>query len=91
MSFTTVPCLDKMITDKCSKSVKASDQSFSRIQALFLDAVEPLSGMLDSINKGTKLAVEDVEDAVKATLKFPGECFLSMYLSPENWHTERVQ
>ena len=61
-----------MIADECSKSVKTSDQSFSRIQALFLDAVGPLSGMLDSINKGTELAVEDVEDAVKAALNFLG-------------------
>ena len=34
--------------------------------------VGPLSGMLDSINKGTKLAVEDIEDAVKAALNFHG-------------------
>ena len=70
--FTTAPRLDKMIADECSKSVKTSDQSFSRIQALFLDAVGPLSGMLNSINKGTELAVEDVESAIKAALNFLG-------------------
>ena len=82
MPFTTIPRLDKMIADKCSKSVKTSDQSFSRIQAtLFLDA---LSGMLDSFHKGTELAVEDVEDAGKAALTFLGNVssqYTSQYTS----------
>ena len=57
---------------ECSKSTKSADQQLSRIQALFLDAVGPLSGLLDSINKGTEVALDDVEGAVKAALTFMG-------------------
>ena len=69
-SFTTAPHLDKMITDECSKSIKMSNQSFSQIQALFLDPIGPLSEMLDSINKGIKLAVEDIDDVFSQYTSF---------------------
>ena len=39
--FTTAPRLDKVMAAECSKSVKSADNSLSRIQALFLDAVGP--------------------------------------------------
>ena len=70
--FTTPPHLDKLMATECSKSVKSADQSLSCIQALFLDAVGPLTSILDSINKEELLAVEEVEDAVKAALTFLG-------------------
>ncbi len=35
--FTTAPRLDKVITVECSKSLKSTDNSLSRIQVLFLD------------------------------------------------------
>ena len=41
--FTMAPHLDKVMAAECSKSTKAADQAHSRIQALFLDAVGPLS------------------------------------------------
>ena len=42
--FTTSPHLDKVMTAECSKSTKSADLQLSRIQAIFLDAVGPLSG-----------------------------------------------
>jgi len=71
-SFTTAPRLDKTIADECSKSTKTSDNTLSRIQALFLDAVGPLIGVLEGINQGKELSIEDVEGAVKAALTFLG-------------------
>ena len=71
-TFTASPRLDKVMAAECSKSTKSADQQLSRIQALFLDAVGPLSGLLDSINKGTEVALDDVEGAVKAALTFIG-------------------
>ena len=53
--FTTPPHLDKMIIGECSKSTKSNDNLFSDIQAHFLDAVGPLTGVLESINVGTEL------------------------------------
>ena len=78
-SFTTAPHLDKMITDECSKSIKMSNQSFSQIQALFLDVIGPLSEMLDSTNKGTKLAVEDIDDVSSQYTSFRRTGILKVY------------
>ena len=60
-----------MVTE-CSKSIKSTDQSHSCIQALFLDAAGPLTGLLDNINKDSPIVVEDVEAALKAALTFLG-------------------
>ena len=70
--FTASPRLDKVMATECSKSTKSADQQLSRIQALFLDAVGPLSGLLDDINKGTEVTLDDMEGAVKAALTFMG-------------------
>ena len=57
---------------ECSKNLKSTDTSLSRIQALLLDAVGPLSDLLDKVNNSTELSVEDMEGAVKAALTFIG-------------------
>ena len=59
-----------MIADECLK--KTSDNTLSQIQALFLDAVGPLTGVLEGINQSKELSTEDVEGAVKAALTFLG-------------------
>ena len=66
------PQLDKIMAAECSKSTKSADHQLSQIQALFLDAAGPLSGLLDSINQGTEVTLDDVESAVKAALTFLG-------------------
>ena len=71
-AFIMSPRLDKVMAAECSKSTKSADHQLSRIQALFLDAAEPLSGLLDSINQGTEVTLDDVESAVKAALTFLG-------------------
>ena len=68
--FTTSPRLDKVMVVECSKSTISADLQLSRIQALLLDAVGPLSGLIDSINKGTEVMVDEVEGTVKAALTF---------------------
>ena len=70
--FTTAPRLDKVMAAECSKSVKSADNLLSRIQALFLDAVGPLSQLLDGAHSGSQLTIDDMEDAVKAALTFLG-------------------
>ena len=70
--FTAAPRLDKVMAAECSKNLKSADTSLSRIQALFLDAVGPLSDLLDKVNNNTELSVEDMEGAVKAALTFIG-------------------
>ena len=72
MPFTSSPQLDKVMAAECSKKLKSADTSLSRIQALFLDVVGPLSDLLDKVNNSTELSVEDMEGAVKAALTFIG-------------------
>ena len=55
-----------------SKSTKSADLQLSRIQALFLDAVGSLSELIDSINKGTEVTMNDMKDTVKAALTLLG-------------------
>ena len=69
------PRLDKIMAAEFSKSTKFADHHLSQIQALFLDAAGPLSGLLDSINQGTEVTLDDVESAVKAALTFLGNAF----------------
>jgi len=71
-AFTTAPWLDKSMREDCSKNIKSTDSQLSKIQAHCLDAVGPLTGLLDSINLDTELSIEDVEQAVKAALSFLG-------------------
>ena len=73
--FTAAPRLDKVMAAECSKNLKSADTSLSRIQALFLDAVGPLSDLLDKVNNSTELSVEDMEGTVKAALTFIGNAF----------------
>lgn len=70
--FTTAPWLDKVMAGECSKSLKSTDNSLSIIQTLFLDAVGPLSELLEKVNNGTEVSINDMEGAVKAALAFVG-------------------
>jgi len=71
-SFTIAPYLDKMIADECSKSTNTSNNTLSWIQALYLDAVGPLTGVLEDINQSKGLSIENIEGAVKTVLTFLG-------------------
>ena len=54
------------------KGVKSLDQQLFRGQAFFLDATGPLVEVLEAIHTGQKLAVENVEERVKAALSLLG-------------------
>ena len=70
--FTTSPCLDRVMVVECPMSIISTFMQLSRIQVLFSDAVAPQSGLIDSINNGTEVIVDDVEGPVKAALMFLG-------------------
>ena len=50
VAVTKVPTLDKVMAAHCSKSTKSNDWSLSRIQALTLDALAPLTNILELLN-----------------------------------------
>ena len=78
-AFTAAPLLDKVMAAECSKNLKFADMSLLRIQALFMDAVEPLSDLLEKVNNNTELLVEDMEGAVKAALTFISKGCVNLY------------
>ena len=53
---TRVPKLDKMVKDRVSQESVELDRSLARLQALFLDAVEPLATILEEGEKGSLTA-----------------------------------
>lgn len=70
--FIMSPCLNEIKVAECSKSTKSPDYQLLQVQALFLDAIEPLSELFDSINQGTEATLNDMESVVKAVLTFMG-------------------
>ena len=81
--FTTPPHLDKFIVGECSKSTKSNDNLFSDIQAHFLDAVGPLTGILESINSGTELAIGRSGECSEGCPHLFGKCLQPLYLNTE--------
>ena len=76
---------------ECPKSTKSADLQLSRIQALFLDAVRPLSGLIDGINKGIEVTVDNMYGRCsKGYFDLPGECLLPVYLIEESGYTGGV-
>ena len=71
-SITTLLCLNKVMAAECSKSTKSMDHTVSKIQTFFLDAMGPLTGLIDGINKGNEISIEDVKSEVKAALTLMG-------------------
>ena len=51
---TKTPSLDVVMVAQCSKSTKANEKSLTRIQALMLDAIIPLTKLLDILNNEEK-------------------------------------
>ena len=83
MPLTMAPKLDKVTALECLPAVRTADQSFARLQALMLDAVGPLTDLLERINvskpaddneeedqEGVDLQV--VKDAAQTALAFLG-------------------
>ena len=57
---------------ECSKGVKSLDQQLSQGQAFFLDATGHLVEIIDTINTGKQLSIDDVEEHVKTALSLFG-------------------
>ena len=50
VAVTKTPSLDQVMSSQCSKSTKSNDWSLSRVQALMLDAMAPLSEVMELFN-----------------------------------------
>ena len=70
VAVTKAPTLDQVMGSQCSKSTKSNDWSLSRIQALMLDTLAPLTEVMEQFNSeaeevSSKVIAKAVEDAIK--------------------------
>ena len=61
VAITKAPTLDPVMSSQCSKSTKTSDKALARVQALTLDAIGPLTDLLEKLNSDeVEISAEDV-------------------------------
>jgi len=80
VAVTKVPSLDKVMAAQCSKSTKSNDWTLSRIQALTLDALAPLTSILELFHSETEeISSEQVANAVESAVTLLGNasCHIS--------------
>lgn len=68
---TRIPKMDKMVRDRLRPDTAKTDRSLARLQALAMDAVGPLTSIVDKGEKRTLTADEAIA-AAKQALKFLG-------------------
>ena len=71
------PKLDKVVAAECLPGVRSTDQSLTRLHALMLDAVDPLTDLLENMGNSEDgdeetLDFQVVEDTIQSALAFLG-------------------
>ena len=73
VAVTKTPSLDPVMAAQCSKSTKANDKTLARLQALMLDAVGPLTDLLEKLNSdAVEIDADKVGYAVKSAISLIG-------------------
>ena len=72
LPLTLTPRLDMVWEAECYKGVKSLNQQLSEGQAFFLDTTGHLVEIIDTINTGKQLSIDDVEEHVKTALSLLG-------------------
>ena len=63
----------------CSKSTKTNDKALARVQALTLDAIGPLTNLLEKLNSDeVEISAEDVRYAVESAVTLLGDASSQM-------------
>ena len=79
VAITKTPSLDQMMASQCSKSTKSNDWSLSRIQALMLDAVAPLTEVMELFHsEADEVSSEQIAKAVEAAITLLGNASCQM-------------
>ncbi|XP_064395485.1 uncharacterized protein LOC135342623 [Halichondria panicea] len=77
VDHTKCPKLDRVLKGNISKETKDRDNMLAKAQTLFLDAVAPLSNLLESVNTGN-LTPEVSANAVKTALGLLGNALANL-------------
>ena len=73
VAVTKAPSLDQVMASQCSKSTKSNAWILSRIQALMLDAMAPLSEVMELFHSDAEeISSEDIAKAVEAAITLIG-------------------
>ena len=76
VAVTKVPTLDKVIAMHCSKRTKSNDWTLSRIQALTLNALAPLTGTMEPFHSDVEeVPSTQVAAAVETIMDLLGNAF----------------
>ena len=79
VAVTKTPSLDPVMAAQCSKSTKANDKVLARLQALTLDAVGPLTDILEKLNSGeAEIDTDEVGYAVESAITLIGNASSQM-------------
>ena len=77
--ITKVPVLDPVLASECAKPTKTMDRSLSRVQNFVLDAVAPLSSLLDALNADeVDISVDQMAGAVETALTLLGNASVQL-------------
>ena len=67
--LTRAPFLDAMMASECSKTVRSTDRSLYTLQGLILEAVGPLSQLLEAVNDpNSDVTMDQIGDAVETAI-----------------------
>lgn len=73
VAITKTPSLDPVMASQCSKNTKTNDKALARVQALTLDAIGPLTELLEKLNsEETELTAEEVGYAMESAITLLG-------------------
>ena len=78
VAVTKAPTLDQVMGSQCSKLTKLNDWSLSRVQALMLDALAPLTEVMEQFNSEAELSSEVIAKAVEDAIKLLGNASSQM-------------
>jgi len=70
-AFTATPSLDKVLKSRVSANVKGRDKDLARLQSLALDAVGPITAIIEGACDGSLTPANNLE-AAKTALRFLG-------------------
>ena len=67
--LTRAPFLDAMMASECSKTVRSTDRSLYMLQGLILEAVGPLSQLLEAVNDpNSDVTMDQIGDTVETAI-----------------------
>ena len=79
VAVTKTSSLDPVMAAQCLKSTKANDKVLARLQVLMLDAVRPLTDIIEKLNSGeSEIDADKVGYAVESTIMLIGNASSQM-------------